>query len=617
MELRHLEVFVAVAEELSFTRASSRLHLVQSGVSSAVKALERDLGAALFDRDRHRVALTHAGQALLPAARATLAAAQAARDAVGAGAGRAARDDPPWARWCPPAAWTCRLSWSDSTEPIPVSPSGSVISASGSAGLARDVVAGGLDLALLSLPGQVPAGLSLRPVTEEPLVVISPPEHPLACLRVRLAQSAGESFIDFPPGWGNRAVADRAFAAAGLDREVPFEAADFTSVIALVRAGLGIAFLPARCGRPGSATWPRSRSPTAPTALGRLGGGAHRSSAARGRPGVPRRTATGEHTAPITVSTTCYHRSGTVGPHPAVQVLWSETKQKESDMRYRTIGTTRVSAIGLGGMPMSIEGRPDEDRSIRTIHAALDAGVTLIDTADAYHLRPGETGHNERLIAEALASYGGDISEVLVATKGGHLRPGDGSWTVDGSPAHLRQAAEASLKALGVDAIGLYQFHRPDPKVPYAESIGALKELLDAGKIRMAGISNATIEQIDIARRILGEGNLASVQNQFSPAFRSSEPELAHCAGLGIAFLPYSPLGGIPSAGKLGARHAAFQQVADAHAVSPQQVTLAWMLAKAPVVIPIPGAAARVDHRLGPCRRPTLSAAELEQLDQS
>src|SRR5215469_10226939 len=140
-------------------------------------------------------------------------------------------------------------------------------------------------------------------------------------------------------------------------------------------------------------------------------------------------------------------------------------------MQQRSIGGTLVSAIGLGGMPMSIEGRPDEDRSIRTIHAALDAGVTLIDTADAYHLHKGETGHNERLIAKALATYGGDTSGVLVATKGGHLRPGDGSWTLDGSPRHLRAAVEASLKALGVDVIGLYQFHRPDPKVPYAESI--------------------------------------------------------------------------------------------------------------------------------------------------
>jgi aryl-alcohol dehydrogenase-like predicted oxidoreductase len=287
-------------------------------------------------------------------------------------------------------------------------------------------------------------------------------------------------------------------------------------------------------------------------------------------------------------------------------------------MRYRMIGATRVSAIGLGGMPMSIEGRPDEDRSIRTIHAALDAGVTFIDTADAYHLLTGETGHNERLIAKALASYPGDISDVLVATKGGHLRPGDGSWMVDGSPAHLRQAADASLKALGVDAIGLYQFHRPDPKVPYAESIGALKDLLDEGKIRMAGISNASIGQIDIARQILGDGNLASVQNQFSPAFRSSEDELAYCAELGIAFLPWSPLGGIGRAARLGTRHAAFGQVAEAHGVSPQQVTLAWMLAKAPVVIPIPGAS-RPESITDSARAVDLilTPAELARLDQS
>lgn len=259
-------------------------------------------------------------------------------------------------------------------------------------------------------------------------------------------------------------------------------------------------------------------------------------------------------------------------------------------MHSRTIGTATVSAIGLGGMPMSIEGQPDEKQSIAAIHAALDAGITLIDTADAYHLNPGETGHNERLIAKALATYAGDTSGVLVATKGGHLRPGDGSWTVNGSAAHLREAAEASLKALGVDAIGLYQFHRPDPNTPYEESVGALKDLLDAGKIRLAGISNASIEQIGIARRILGEGNLASVQNQFSPAFRSSEPELRHCAELGIAFLPWSPLGGSDRAGQLGQRHAAFQAVADSRGVSPQQVTLAWMLALAPVVIPIPGA---------------------------
>ena len=258
-------------------------------------------------------------------------------------------------------------------------------------------------------------------------------------------------------------------------------------------------------------------------------------------------------------------------------------------MQNRTIGGTTVSAIGLGGMPMSIEGRPDRDRSLSAIHAALDAGVTFIDTADAYHLDSSDIGHNEILIAEALATYGGDVSDVLVATKGGHTRPGDGAWDIDGSPEHIRSACDESLKRLGVDAIGLYQHHRPDPTVPYAETIGALADLLDEGKIRMAGISNADPAQIREAQQVLG-GRLVSVQNQFSPAFRSSQPELDLCADMGVAFLPWSPLGGISDAAELGSRHAAFADVATARDVSPQQVTLAWMLALSPVVIPIPGA---------------------------
>jgi aryl-alcohol dehydrogenase-like predicted oxidoreductase len=257
-------------------------------------------------------------------------------------------------------------------------------------------------------------------------------------------------------------------------------------------------------------------------------------------------------------------------------------------MYLRQIGETKVSAIGLGGMPMSIEGRPDESRSIATIHAALDAGVTLIDTADAYHVGGDEVGHNESLIARSLASYGGDTSEVLVATKGGHRRPGNGSWTLNGSPDYLKQACDASLARLGVEAIGLYQFHRPDPTVPYEESIGALADLLDAGKIRMAGISNADPEQIDTAQQVLG-GRLASVQNQFSPAFRSSEPELRLCEERGIAFLPWSPLGGIKNAADLGTRYRPFAEVAAELEVTAHQVTLAWMLALSPVVIPIPG----------------------------
>jgi aryl-alcohol dehydrogenase-like predicted oxidoreductase len=284
-------------------------------------------------------------------------------------------------------------------------------------------------------------------------------------------------------------------------------------------------------------------------------------------------------------------------------------------MHTRRIGDVRVSAIGLGGMPMSIEGRPDEQRSIATIHAALDAGVTLIDTADAYHLYAGEVGHNESLIARALASYGGDTSDVLVATKGGHLRPGDGSWTLNGSPEYLKKACDASLKRLGVEAIGLYQFHRPDPTVRYADSVGAIRDLLDAGKIRLAGISNADPDQIRLAFEILG-GRLASVQNEFSPAFRSSERELRLCAELGIAFLPWSPLGGISNAGDLGTRFAAFADVARTHGVSPQRVCLAWELAKAPVVIPIPGSSRPETIRDSAAAADlSLSAEELRRLD--
>ncbi|MER8071816.1 aldo/keto reductase [Streptomyces sp. NPDC094034] len=283
-------------------------------------------------------------------------------------------------------------------------------------------------------------------------------------------------------------------------------------------------------------------------------------------------------------------------------------------MKTRRIGTVEVSAIGLGGMPMSIEGRPDEARSIATIHAALDAGVTLIDTADAYHRDANDAGHNESLIAKALASHSRG-AEVLVATKGGHVRPGDGSWTLDGSPEHLRAACEASLGRLGVEAIGLYQFHRPDPKVPYEESVGALRDLLDEGKILRAGISNADPDQIRSANEVLG-GRLASVQNQFSPAFRSSEPELELCAELGIAFLPWSPFGGIKHAGELGSSYAPFARIAEAHGVSPQRVCLAWMLAKSPTVLPIPGSSRpeTIIDSVGAADL-VLTAAEVAELD--
>ena len=255
-------------------------------------------------------------------------------------------------------------------------------------------------------------------------------------------------------------------------------------------------------------------------------------------------------------------------------------------MRYRRIGDVEVSAIGLGGMPMSIPGRPDRERSIATIHAALDVGITLIDTADAYTTEADGPGHNEELIAEALR---GRSEDVLVATKGGHIFRAGGPWDRNGDPAYLKQAAKASLKRLGGDAIGLYQYHRPDPGVDYEDSIGALKELLEEGVIRMAGISNATIEQIEIADRVLG-GRLVSVQNQFSPVFRSSERELDYCSEKEIAFLPWSPLGGIGRASDVGDEHPAIAAVADELGASAQQVTLAWELALQHTVIPIPGA---------------------------
>ena len=285
-------------------------------------------------------------------------------------------------------------------------------------------------------------------------------------------------------------------------------------------------------------------------------------------------------------------------------------------MRTRTIGDVTVSAVGLGAMPLSIEGRPDERQAVATIHAALEQGITLIDTADAYHQAGAhEVGHNEELIARALAGFHGDTSDVLVATKGGHLRPTEGAWAQNGDPAYLKEAARASAKRLGVDAIGLYQFHRPDPAVPYADSIGALAELLDEGVIRMAGISNATVEQIREANTVL-DNRLVSVQNQYSPAFRSSEVELALCDELGIAFLPWSPLGGITDAAELGAKHSVFAEIANARRVTPQVLTLAWELAKSELVIPIPGAR-RPQTIMNSATAPTikLSADEIQRLD--
>jgi aryl-alcohol dehydrogenase-like predicted oxidoreductase len=268
-------------------------------------------------------------------------------------------------------------------------------------------------------------------------------------------------------------------------------------------------------------------------------------------------------------------------------------------------------------MPLSTKDhRPAPGDAEAVVHAALDAGVTLIDTADAYARDETEFGHNESIVARALASYGGDTSAVLVATKGGHTRRGT-EWELDGTSAYLRKACEGSLRRLGVEAIDLYQLHRPDPATPWEESMGALRSLYDDGLIRMAGISNAGIAQIDAARAIVGPA-LVSVQNEFSPAHRSSAVELRHCASVGLAFLPWSPFGGITSAKDLGSTAGAFAEVAAELGVSVHRVTVAWHLAQADIVLPIPGAsrpqsiqdsAAGADLQLSPDQLARLDAA--------
>jgi aryl-alcohol dehydrogenase-like predicted oxidoreductase len=256
------------------------------------------------------------------------------------------------------------------------------------------------------------------------------------------------------------------------------------------------------------------------------------------------------------------------------------------------VGRVQVGAIGLGLMTFDQTGTQPREQLAETVRAALDAGVTLFDTADAYgpgdELGADAQGANESLIAGLLDELG-VRDQVLLATKGGHVRTDGGGWGLDSSAEHLHEAVDASLKRLGVDQIALWQHHRPDPEVDYADVLGTLQEIHASGKVRMVGLSNADPAQIRLAHDVLG-GALVSVQNQFSPAFRSSRPEIDVCAELGLAFLPWSPLGGLSDAKALAEKHPAFQEVADERGVSAQQVALAWELAQSPVVIPIPGA---------------------------
>jgi aryl-alcohol dehydrogenase-like predicted oxidoreductase len=261
-------------------------------------------------------------------------------------------------------------------------------------------------------------------------------------------------------------------------------------------------------------------------------------------------------------------------------------------MQTRILGTHLVGAVGLGLMTFDQSGTQPRQQLLDTVTAALDAGVTLLDTADAYgpgdELGADAQGANERLIASLLDELG-VRDRVLLATKGGHVRTDGGGWATDSSPEHLRAAVDASLERLGVEQIALWQHHRPDPAVPYDEVIGTLQEIAAGGKVAHVGLSNADPDQIRAAHAVLGDA-LVSVQNQFSPAFLSSRAEIDVCEELGLAFLPWGPLGGLGDAKELADKHPAFAEVAQARGISAQQVAIAWELAQSPCVIPIPGA---------------------------
>lgn len=250
-------------------------------------------------------------------------------------------------------------------------------------------------------------------------------------------------------------------------------------------------------------------------------------------------------------------------------------------------GAPAVPAVGYGGMHLSISGRPAEAVSIRVIHAALDAGMTLVDTADVYCLDQRDIGHNERLVAKALASWPGAREQVVVATKGGLIRP-DGRWERDARPERLRRACDRSLQALGVERIDLYQLHAPDHQVPFEESVGALFELQREGKVRWVGLSNVSVSEIKAAEAI---GQVTSVQNRLNPFFREAIETgvVRHCAERGIGFLAHSPTGG----GRLNKKlpsHPVLSRLSTELGFSPHALTLAWVLAQGSTVIVIPSA---------------------------
>jgi pyridoxine 4-dehydrogenase len=270
----------------------------------------------------------------------------------------------------------------------------------------------------------------------------------------------------------------------------------------------------------------------------------------------------------------------------------------ERTVRRLGFGAMRITGSGIWGPP------PDHDGAIAVLRRAVELGVNLIDTADSY-------GPNvsEELIAEALYPYPEDL---LIATKGGLVRTGPGrGWPADGRPEHLREACEGSLRRLRLDTIELYQHHRPDPKVPYEISIGALKELQAEGKIRHIGVSNVSLDQLETAREIV---EVVSVQNRFSLIDRSSQHVVDRSEELGIAFFPWAPI----EAGHLAQPGGPVDRIASRHKASPGQVALAWLLEHSPVILPIPGTSSveHLEQNLG-AAAVRLSQDELAELESA
>jgi aryl-alcohol dehydrogenase-like predicted oxidoreductase len=272
-------------------------------------------------------------------------------------------------------------------------------------------------------------------------------------------------------------------------------------------------------------------------------------------------------------------------------------------------------AVGAARLTMS-PWQPDRATALATLHAALDAGVRLIDTADCYTDGRGTAGANEALVAEALATWatasaGRDVDDVLVATKGGRWRPGDGSWVPDGRPGSLRSACEASLRALRVERIGLYQLHAVDPRVPIEESVGTLLDLRDEGKVATIGVSNVTPAELARAQAVVGDGVRIPVQNALSPHDVTHLDLAAACGLEGRPFLAWAPLAGVRPADEAPV---AFSVVAEDLELSVRQVALAWLRSMGATVVPIIGPCSPDEVAESVAAPATLDAASLRAL---